>query len=48
MALDREGLHEDAPSAISVIGGSRVDPLDMRVEDVNVYHVAHSLSRQCR
>lgn len=48
MALDHEGLHEDAPSAISVIGGSRVDPLDMRVEDVNVYHVAHSLSRQCR
>lgn len=48
MALDHEGLHEDAPSAISVIGGTRVDPLHMRPEDVNVRHIAHALARQCR
>lgn len=40
--------NSESSSAYSVIGGTRVDPLNMRVEDINIHHVAHSLARQCR
>jgi hypothetical protein len=46
--LDREGLHADSPSAISTISGRRVDPLNAHPDDINIYEIAHALSRSCR
>lgn len=48
MTIDRRGLYCDSPSSIRTASGRRVDPLNMRVEDIDLEDVATSLSNTCR
>lgn len=46
--LDAEGLHVDAPTAITTVGGRKVDLYEFGPRDVDVETIAHSLSLLCR
>lgn len=37
-----------AVGTIKTLSGRLIDPFNMKVEDINIYDIAHSLSMQCR
>ena len=45
---DDKGLFIDAPHMMHTFSGRRVDPLNLRAEDVDIKDIAHALARQCR
>ena len=46
--LDEQGLFKDDGGKMTLITGTRVNPLKLTPADVSVVDIAHALSRQCR
>lgn len=46
--FDGDGLFVAKPGAIQTWKRHRVDPLDLKPEDIDIEDIAHALARQCR
>lgn len=48
ITLDSEGLYHDDPGAMTLASGRKVNPSSLLVDDIDLWDIATSLSRQCR
>lgn len=48
VALDKDGLHIGDEGSITTAHGTRVNPLALQPDQVDIFDIARALSRQCR